>query len=53
MLPEVSPWVAIVVAVIGSVQFARIVLGVVALLKADRKDVPAIVRALARWGKGR
>ncbi len=28
-----------------------LVLGVIALCKADRKDVVAVVRALGRWGR--
>jgi hypothetical protein len=31
--------------------FACLVLGTIALVKADRKDVPEIVRRLSRWGR--
>ena len=33
----------------GLVALARVLLAVIALCRADRKDIPAIVAALARW----
>jgi hypothetical protein len=36
--------VAVLVCSVG-----RLGLGLVALIRADRKDIPAVVRELARW----
>lgn len=48
MLPVETFGYLLVAAILGLRAFAPHVAGIVAVLKADRGDIPAIMRALAR-----
>jgi hypothetical protein len=39
----------LVLAMVGIPAVVILVLGLVALLRADRADIPAVVQAIARW----
>jgi hypothetical protein len=43
--------VDVVVGAVFTLPFACLVLGTIALVKADRKDIPEIIRWLSRWGR--
>jgi hypothetical protein len=43
--------IALVFGVLFTLPFALLVLGTIALVKADRKDIPEIIRWLSRWGR--
>jgi hypothetical protein len=39
------------IALAGVFVIPLLVLGLVALLRARQEDIPAVIRALARWGR--
>lgn len=43
--------IALVLGALFTLPFALLVLGTIALVKADRKDIPEIIRWLSQWDR--
>ncbi|GAA4935636.1 hypothetical protein GCM10023224_15500 [Streptomonospora halophila] len=50
-----APYAALVLIALAAIQVGRLavrlVVGLVALIRAERSDIPAVVRALAAWDR--